>query len=192
MKSYIMGIHGWVLGFEKKESFQFRIPYKDCGFKACFEKFLTSVFFRSCFLNLFPQILDKTFIVWNFETFSNFLSLTLKSFQDPSFFHHIPFKEVLRIDVFVWMHLHDFLAHLCTYLERNHVKLLWPKLQDFYDFDCVLFEISLVTLRCICTDLRTKLSKDRHENMESFQGSVMRSRAKKIDLEMERNKLRRV
>ncbi|KAI5663358.1 hypothetical protein M9H77_22681 [Catharanthus roseus] len=124
MKSYIMGIHGWVLGFEKYESFQFRYPFKDCGFKACFETFLTSVFLRSSFLNLFFQILEEAFIVWNFETFSNFLFLTLQSFQVLCLYYHIPFKEVLRIDVITWMHLHDFLVHLCAHLERNHVTLL--------------------------------------------------------------------
>ncbi|KAI5653961.1 hypothetical protein M9H77_31148 [Catharanthus roseus] len=32
----------WKKGFEKDESFQFRIPFMDCGFKACFETFSTS------------------------------------------------------------------------------------------------------------------------------------------------------
>ncbi|KAI5673951.1 hypothetical protein M9H77_14315 [Catharanthus roseus] len=62
MKSYIMRIHGWVLGFKKDKSFQFRIPFKDCSFKAYLRTFLASVFFRGCFLNLYPQILDETLL----------------------------------------------------------------------------------------------------------------------------------
>ncbi|KAI5667395.1 hypothetical protein M9H77_17248 [Catharanthus roseus] len=211
MKSYMMRIHGWVLRIEKDESFRFRYPFKDYGFKACFKTSLTSVLFRSCLLNLFSQILEETFIVWNSETFSNFLFLTLQSFQDLGFYYHFPFKDVLRIDAIAWIHLHDILVHLCAYLERNHVKLIWvvpsfsltkhnsnfsmhtcyvhhgpfkedlnifvlfpfifqvfqhlrfyfhhqsnevletfdegPKLQDFFHFNCVLFQRSLVTHR---------------------------------------------
>ncbi|KAI5666534.1 hypothetical protein M9H77_16387 [Catharanthus roseus] len=169
MKSYIMRIYGWVLGFEKDESFQLRYSFKDCGFKAGFETCLTSVFFRSCFLNLCPQILEETFIVWKFETLSNFLFLTLQSFQDLSFYYHILFKEVLRIDIIEGMQLHDFLVHLCAYLEKNHVNLLLPKLQDFFDFDWT-----------------NGMTRNRHENIEIFQGSVTRSRARKIDLETQR------
>ncbi|KAI5676599.1 hypothetical protein M9H77_07549 [Catharanthus roseus] len=41
-KDYTMGIHGWVLGFEKDESFQCLYPFKDCGLKDCFKTFLTN------------------------------------------------------------------------------------------------------------------------------------------------------
>ncbi|KAI5648413.1 hypothetical protein M9H77_34418 [Catharanthus roseus] len=51
MKSYIMGIHGWVFGFEKDDSFQFCYLFKDCGFKVCFKAFLTTMFFKCCFSN---------------------------------------------------------------------------------------------------------------------------------------------
>ncbi|KAI5662718.1 hypothetical protein M9H77_22041 [Catharanthus roseus] len=190
MKSYILGIHGWDLGFEKDESFQFHYPFKDCAFKACFKTLLTSVFFKNCFLNLFSQILEETFIVWNFETFSNFLFLTLQSFQDLSFYYHIPFKEVLRIDVFAWMHLHDFLVHLCAYLERNHVKLLW--IISTFSFSKHILNFLMHT----CMDSRTNpfkegvdgMTRDKHENKENFQGSITsfqglatRSRARKIE-----------
>ncbi|KAI5681714.1 hypothetical protein M9H77_02942 [Catharanthus roseus] len=36
------------------------------------------------------------------------------------------------------------------------------------------------------------MTRDRHENIESFQGFVTRSRARKIGLEMQINKLRKV
>ncbi|KAI5672705.1 hypothetical protein M9H77_13069 [Catharanthus roseus] len=101
MKSYIMGIHGWVLGFEKGRRFSM------------------------LFLKPLSQILEENFIVWSFETFPNFLFLTLQSFQDLSFYYRIPFEGVLRIDVTTWMNLYDFLVYRCACLERNHVKLLW-------------------------------------------------------------------
>ncbi|KAI5671375.1 hypothetical protein M9H77_11739 [Catharanthus roseus] len=157
MKNYIMGIHGWVLGFEKDESFQFRYPFKDCGFKACFETFLTSVFFRSCLLNLFSEILEGTFIVWNFETFSNFLFLTLQFFQDLSFYYHIPFKEVLRIGITAWMHL--------------HVEGTDSRMNPFKGG-------------------ADGMTRDKHENMESFQGPVTRSRARKTEEQTQRKRAR--
>ncbi|KAI5653053.1 hypothetical protein M9H77_30240 [Catharanthus roseus] len=168
MKTYIMGIHGWILGFEKDERFQFHYPFKDYGFKACFETVLTSVFLRSFFLNLFSQMIEKTSLVWNFETFSNFLFLTLQSFQDLSFYYHIPLKEVLRIDVISWMHLHDFLVHLCAYLERNHIKLLWF--------------VSTFSMK------HAKLPRIGYE----LPRPITRSRARKIEEETQRNKFGRV
>ncbi|KAI5663894.1 hypothetical protein M9H77_23217 [Catharanthus roseus] len=58
MKSYIMVIHGWVLGFENNETFQFHYPFKDYGFKTCFETFLTRArrAFRGTKILLFSKL----------------------------------------------------------------------------------------------------------------------------------------
>ncbi|KAI5652255.1 hypothetical protein M9H77_29442 [Catharanthus roseus] len=82
----------------------------------------------------------------------------------------------------------------------SYFKMSDTNICEFLESNEACFVLGIEDQRKRGTDLRTNPFKggvdgmtwDRHENMESFQGSVTRLRARKINLEMQRNKLGRV
>ncbi|KAI5658127.1 hypothetical protein M9H77_26920 [Catharanthus roseus] len=117
LKSFILYFYSE--RFHENVSFEFHCPFKDIVGKL-FKTLTRSLLFGKVVLNSLYETLESIFRAWHVHSLINFSCITFNSFEKLSSHFHFPFKEVLSIEAFDELPLHEFLSLLCAYLERSH------------------------------------------------------------------------
>ncbi|KAI5672684.1 hypothetical protein M9H77_13048 [Catharanthus roseus] len=175
------------------------------------------VFVKTILRKDFVELLLKNFVKKNLGYFKIFIEIlwkdvfldgllvpnkssfviSLKNESNSTLLYHLPFKEFLKKFEceeefgkswdFKSKQSYIFCDEFLDFISKSS----WEKgltnsvLDSLFTFNLILGMWDKSFQRRV-----DGMTRDRHENIESFQGSVTRSRARKIDLEMQRNNLR--